>query len=58
MFAVYIPLHEPVEGQAFYSMSSKSSCDIAPAIRAPTASKADTIDRSWPFHRPGMFGSA
>src|SRR5580698_8399136 len=42
VLAVYIPPHEPVDGQAFFSMPSKSSCDIRPAVNSPTASNDDT----------------
>src|SRR4051794_37293249 len=38
VFAVYIPPQEPDDGQAFFSMPSKSSCDMRPAVNSPTAS--------------------
>ena len=54
VLAVYIPPHAPTDGQALCSIPSKSSLDILPAANAPTASNADTIVRSWPFHLPGL----
>src|SRR5262249_16352870 len=54
VLAVYIPPHAPTVGHAFFSMPSKSSCDILPAMKAPTASNGLTIVRSRPFHFPGL----
>ena len=54
MFAVYMPPQAPTVGQAFFSMPSKSSFDILPAVNAPTASNGDTMVRSWPFQWPGL----
>ena len=54
VFAVYMPPQAPTDGQAFFSMPTKSSSDILPAVNAPTASKADTMVRSCPFQRPGL----
>ena len=53
VFAVYIPPHDPVVGQAFCSIPSKSSSDIRPAVNSPTASNDDTMVRSTPFQLPG-----
>ena len=41
VLAVYMPPHDPEDGQALRSMPSKSSCDIRPAVNSPTASKAE-----------------
>src|SRR3979411_321009 len=54
VLAVYMPPHEPDDGQAFFSMPSKSSCDMRPAENSPTASNDDTMVRSLPFHLPGL----
>ncbi len=54
VFAVYWPPHAPTDGQAFFSMPSKSSCDILPAVNAPTASNGETIVSFWPFQVPGL----
>src|SRR5262245_12625726 len=54
VLAVYMPPHAPTDGQAFFSMPMKSSSFILPAVYAPTASKADTMVRSCPFHLPGL----
>ena len=54
VFAVYIPPHAPTPGRAFLSMHSKSSCDILPAVNAPTDSKTETICRSLPLWLPGL----
>ena len=54
VFAVYIPPQDPEEGQAFFSIPSKSSCDIRPAVNSPTASNAETIVKSRPFQLPGL----
>ncbi len=54
VFAVYWPPQAPTEGQAFFSMPSKSSCDIFPAANAPTASNGLTIVSFSPFHHPGL----
>jgi len=43
VFAVYWPPQAPTDGQAFFSMPSKSSFDILPAASAPTASKGETM---------------
>jgi hypothetical protein len=32
VLAVYMPPHEPLDGQAFFSMPSKSSFDMRPAV--------------------------
>src|SRR5262245_59720626 len=54
VFAVYWPPQAPTDGQAFFSMPSKSSCDILPAARAPTASNAETMVSFLPFQVPGL----
>ena len=54
VLAVYMPPHAPTDGQAFFSMPTKSSSLILPAVNAPTASNADTMVRSWPFQLPGL----
>src|ERR1035437_2269022 len=54
VLAVYMPPHEPDDGQACLSIPSKSSCDMRPAVNSPTASKADTIVKSLPFQLPGL----
>jgi hypothetical protein len=53
VLAVYMPPHEPLDGQAFFSMPSKSSFDMRPAENSPTASNDDTMVRSTPFQLPG-----
>ena len=54
VLAVYMPPQAPTVGQAFLSIPSKSSWDSLPSAKAPTASKALAIVRSWPFHLPGL----
>ncbi len=54
VLAVYMPPQAPTLGQAFFSMPWKSSSLILPAANEPTASKADTMVRSLPFHLPGL----
>ena len=54
VLAVYMPPQAPTLGQAFFSMPSKSSSLILPAVNAPTASNALTMVRSWPFQLPGL----
>src|SRR6185369_12534709 len=54
VLAVYIPPQAPTDGQAFFSMPTKSSSLILPALNEPTASKAETMVRSLPFHWPGL----
>src|SRR5689334_13453691 len=54
VLAVYIPPHAPTVGHALRSIPSKSSCDILPALNAPTASKALTMVSGWPFQLPGL----
>src|SRR2546422_4802248 len=54
VFAVYWPPQAPTDGQAFFSMPSKSSFEIFPAARAPTASKGDTMVSFCPFQNPGL----
>ncbi len=49
VLAVYMPPQEPVDGQALRSMPSKSSSLILPAMKAPTASKAETIGKALPL---------
>jgi hypothetical protein len=49
-----MPPQAPTLGQAFFSMPTKSSCESLPALKEPTASNADTMVRSWPFHFPGL----
>ncbi len=49
VFAVYMPPHAPTPGSAQRSMQSKSSLFILPAVKAPTASKGETMVRSWPL---------
>src|SRR5882724_7994863 len=53
VFAVYWPPQAPTDGQAFFSMPSKSSLDILPAVKAPTASNGLTIVS--PFEAVGAF---
>src|SRR5882672_10924617 len=53
VFAVNWPPQAPTDGQAFFSIPSKSSCDILPAARAPTASNAETMVSFCPFQVPG-----
>src|SRR5215467_15097731 len=52
VLAVYCPPQAPTDGQAFFSIPSKSSCDILPAARAPTASNAETMVSFLPFQVP------
>ena len=54
VFAVYMPPQAPTLGQAFFSMPWKSSSLILPALKEPTASNAETMVRSLPFHLPGL----
>lgn len=54
VLAVYMPPQEPDEGQALRSMPSKSSWLMRPAVNSPTASKLDTMVRSFPFQCPGL----
>src|SRR5712672_4588347 len=54
VFAVYWPPQAPTDGQAFFSMPSKSSFDILPAASAPTASKGETMVSFCPFQNPGL----
>ena len=54
VLAVYMPPHDPDDGQALRSMPSKSSFDMRPAVNSPTASNADTMVRSLPFQLPGL----
>ncbi len=54
VLAVYIPPHAPTLGQAFFSMPSKSSFAILPAVNAPTASNGLTMVRACPFQVPGL----
>ena len=54
VFAVYMPPQEPMPGQALRSMPSRSSCDMAPALQAPTASNTLTMVRSSLFQRPAL----
>ncbi|MNL03536.1 hypothetical protein D3C87_1240760 [compost metagenome] len=54
VLAVYMPPHEPVDGQAFFSTPSKSSWLMRPAVNSPTASNDDTMVRSLPFQLPGL----
>src|SRR3977135_4185749 len=51
VFAVYWPPQAPTEGQAFFSMPSKSSRDILPALNAPTASNGLTMGSVSPFQK-------
>src|SRR5438874_12685169 len=53
VFAVYWPPQAPTEGQAFFSIPSKSACDILPAVKAPTASNGLTMVSFSPFQQPG-----
>ena len=48
VFAVYMPPHAPLPGQACRSMPSNSSRVIFPAWKAPTASNTLTMVRSFP----------
>src|SRR6266508_4143345 len=54
VFAVYWPPQAPTDGQAFFSMPSKSPFDILPAASAPTASKGETMVSFCPFQNPGL----
>src|SRR5262245_11973888 len=54
VLAVYWPPQAPTDGQAFFSMPSKSSRDILPAAKAPTASNGLTIVSFSPFQKPGL----
>src|SRR6478752_9177868 len=54
VLAVYMPPQAPTLGQAFFSMPVKSSALILPALKEPTASNAETMVRSLPFHLPGL----
>jgi hypothetical protein len=54
VLAVYWPPQAPTDGQAFFSMPTKSSCDILPAVKAPTASNGLTMVSFWPFQKPGL----
>src|SRR6476646_11739692 len=54
VLAVYCPPQAPTLGQAFFSMPSKSSRDILPALKAPTASNGLTIVSACPFQFPGL----
>src|SRR5260370_13728609 len=54
VFAVYWPPQAPTDGQAFFSIPSKSSSDILPAVNAPTASNGLTIVSFSPFQKPGL----
>ena len=54
VLAVYCPPQAPTVGQAFFSMPSKSSFDILPALNAPTASNGLTIVSFSPFQNPGL----
>ena len=47
VFAVYIPPQAPSPGQIAFSMRSRSSRDILPALQAPTASKASIMVTSF-----------
>ena len=49
-----LPPQAPVPGSAQRSMQSKSSRLIVPAFSEPTASKTETICRSWPLWWPGL----
>jgi hypothetical protein len=54
VLAVNMPPQAPTDGQAFFSMPTKSSSCMRPAENAPTASNAETMVRSCPFHLPGL----
>src|ERR1700730_8139837 len=54
VLAVYWPPQAPTDGQAFFSMPTKSSCDILPAANAPTASNGLTMVSFCPFQKPGF----
>ena len=54
VLAVNMPPQAPTLGQALCSMPLKSSSESLPPQNEPTASKADTMVRSWPFHLPGL----
>ena len=54
VLAVYWPPQAPTLGQAFFSMPSKSSRDILPAVNAPTASNGLTMVSFCPFQNPGL----
>ena len=44
-----MPAQEPQVGQAFFSMNSKSACDILPSLKAPTASNMEDNVVWWPL---------
>ena len=54
VLAVYWPPQAPTLGQAFFSMPSKSSRAILPALKAPTASNGLTMVSFCPFQKPGL----
>ena len=54
VFAVYCPPQAPTVGHAFFSMPIRSSSDIFPAAKAPTASNGLTMVSFWPFQKPGL----
>ncbi len=54
VFAVYCPPHAPTDGHAFFSMPSKSSCEILPTASLPTASNGETMVSFCPFQNPGL----
>jgi hypothetical protein len=54
VFAVYMPPHEPLPGQACRSIWTNSSREMLLALIAPTASKTLTTVRSFPFQWPGL----
>ena len=49
-----MPPQAPTEGQAFFSMPTKSRSCILPAAKAPTASNALTMVSACPFQLPGL----
>jgi hypothetical protein len=54
VLAVNMPPQAPTVGQAFFSIPMKSSREILPALKEPTASKALAMVRAWPFQLPGL----
>ena len=58
MFAVYMPPQAPTIGQAFFSMPSKSSSLILPAVNAPTASNARDDGEVLALPLAGLDGAA
>src|SRR3982074_3804288 len=54
VLAVYMPPHEPVDGQAYFSRPSKSSCAMRPREDSPPAWNYNAMVRTLPFHLPAL----